>query len=472
MAMASEGGSPRRLPILACDGFMLAMDAMMRRSGQGGHYGGTLIELDRVPEMPALRVAWQRFVRAYPLVLGRLRRGLPGRVPRWEVPDEVYAEAVPVVELWHEPGVLGLDGAREVASVAALCVRRLNLRSEAGGREDALPNVRLDVVQCAGGGATVVVTWSHLLLDGKGVELLLTELARFATGQVDDPMPATLASASPVKLSVVQRRERRIAFLRHFRGLMSTPFTSLGRGEARAGAANFEVVTLGAAASGRVRERAGELASPLMPAPFYLACAARAHDRVFRGRGLEQPQVVTMPVQTRPKGGRGPMFQNHLSMFFVRLEQSDLETVAVATRAVQAQFGEMMRHRLDQAFSTVQNAMRRLPPRLYMAFLRWQARGEVASFFHSHTGAFAPQLVELAGAKVLHGYHLPTVCTPPGTGLFVSEWGDEMDVTLSWRGDVIDAAERGAMVEQFVADLVGEAVEVERRVVIESVSSF
>ncbi|MEX0741226.1 MAG: hypothetical protein WD079_00415 [Phycisphaeraceae bacterium] len=160
------------------------------------------------------------------------------------------------------------------------------------------------------------------------------------------------------------------------------------------------------------------------------------------------------------------MFQNHLSMFFVRLLPADLATVASATQAVQAQFQQMMRHRLDLAFATVQNAMRRLPPRAYMAFLRWQARGEVASFFHSHTGSFAPQLSELAGATVTHGYHLPTVCTPPGTGLFVSEHAGEVDITLSWRGEVIDAAERTAMLEQFVADLVGEAVAVERRWVI------
>ncbi|MFG0244353.1 MAG: hypothetical protein ACF8R9_16375, partial [Phycisphaerales bacterium JB054] len=57
-----------------------------------------------------------------------------------------------------------------------------------------------------------------------------------------------------------------------------------------------------------------------------------------------------------------------------------------ATRSLQKQFAQMMRGRLDVAFSAMQDIMRRMPPRPYMTFLRMQMRGEITSFFHSHTG--------------------------------------------------------------------------------------
>ena len=41
--------------------------------------------------------------------------------------------------------------------------------------------------------------------------------------------------------------------------------------------------------------------------------------------------------------------------------------------------------------------MMRLPSWLFMRVVRWQFKGEICSFFHSHTGAFAPEMTEFAG---------------------------------------------------------------------------
>lgn len=453
--MASDGPTPRRVPITACDGFMVAMDAMMRRSGQGPHLGGSILELDRPPDAAALRAGWQRFVEDHPLALAQLKRPLPFTLPRWHVPEPFQPDQAPAIELWQEteaPGRYGNE-AQSVDSLAALGAQRLNASPHEGDRAP-IPNVRLDVIERCDGSAAVLVTWSHLLFDGKGVELLLTELAQRCTA-TDAPAPTSASPAAAPRAN--GRRSERIKFIQHFRRIMRTRFTSLGGAAPRPGAAHFHVVRLNAAASAQARQRAAALAGELMPAPFFLACAARAHDRIFQARGLPRGQVVTLPIQTRPKGGAGAIFQNHLAMCFVSLTPSDLASVESATQAIQAQFAETMRHRLDRAFATMHELMRRLPPRLYMAFVRWQARGEVASYFHSHTGPFAAPLTTLAGAAVVGAYHLPTVCTPPGTGLFVSERGDGLDITLSWRGETIDAQERRLMLEQFVADLIGEA---------------
>ena len=115
----------------------------------------------------------------------------------------------------------------------------------------------------------------------------------------------------------------------------------------------------------------------------------------------------------------------------------------------------MMRHRLDLSFSSMQDLMRWIPSGPYMKFLRVQMRGEIASYFHSHTGPFAPQMKELAGAQVIHGYHLPVIGTPPGTGLFVNEFGPKLCLQMSWRDGSLSESEREIMMDTYLSDLVG-----------------
>jgi hypothetical protein len=60
-------------------------------------------------------------------------------------------------------------------------------------------------------------------------------------------------------------------------------------------------------------------------------------------------------------------------------------------------------------------------------------RGELCTLFHSHTGEFAPGLDSLFGSRVLNGYHVPSVGSPPGIGIFFSEYEGQLTLTLSWK---------------------------------------
>jgi hypothetical protein len=80
----------------------------------------------------------------------------------------------------------------------------------------------------------------------------------------------------------------------------------------------------------------------------------------------------------------------------------------------------------------------------------------MCSFFHSHTGVFAPELVDFAGAKVTNAYHLPCLATPPGTGLFFCERDGQVNITVTWREGCLSDEERKLMLEQTMEDLFGE----------------
>jgi len=99
--------------------------------------------------------------------------------------------------------------------------------------------------------------------------------------------------------------------------------------------------------------------------------------------------------------------------------------------------------------------MRRLPLRWYIAFAKSHFRGEITSFFHSHTGPLSPDIRSFFGVNIRNAYHIPTVSTPPGSGIFMCERNGQLNITLSWREGAMSEAECDLMASQLVEDLRG-----------------
>ena len=67
---------------------------------------------------------------------------------------------------------------------------------------------------------------------------------------------------------------------------------------------------------------------------FYLAAAIRAHDAVFRARGVDPGAfVVPLPVNLRPKGAEGAVFRTHVSMLWFHVAAEDARRLRRAPRA-------------------------------------------------------------------------------------------------------------------------------------------
>jgi hypothetical protein len=440
---------PARTSVRVADCFLLAMNAFMRRHGQGAQITASLLVLETAPDLGCVRRALVRMAEKHPLLAGRLHRSWRTWLPYWEVPDLGPGAAVPF-GLWREkgsPGALGGE-AGEVASARA--------QIEEGIAEPLSErwNARFDLIERCDGSCLLVLSWSHLIIDGKGAELLLAELARLCAG-VDEPCEAKEQLRPETTWQEKVRKTKPAIF--HLEALAKLPMRSVCGPKPRPGRCHFQVVTLDAAATEKVRARVEQTTGALFPLAFYVACAARAHDRVLGQRGTAPAgYVTTVPVQTRKRGARGPLFHNHVSVLFFGGPREQLASIEAAAAAMKQQFAEMTRARLEESFTNVLELMMRAPSWLFMFIVRHQFRGEICSFFQSHTGTFAPEIVELAGARVGNAYHLPCVSAPPGSGIFFCEHGGRLNVTFSWRDGCLTGDERRLLVAQTLEDLVGE----------------
>ncbi len=448
--MASAARGAARLPVRVTDCFLLAHDDFMQRTGQGRHVTQSLIELDGVPDVEKVRAGLERLVQKHPRLVARLRRNWRTLLPFWEVP-EPPARGLPL-GLWHEAGAPGtLAGAGEIRRVPDQLER---LMSEPLAVDGIDFKARLDVIELRDGRALVALSWSHLLIDGKGAELLFAELGRLCDG-ID--LPCETKEPVPVAEPWSEKLKKTKAAVAHLEGLARIGAPSLSGPRPRAGRGHYWNLTLTPEDSQRLTQRVAGMVGALFPMAFYVACTARAHDRVFRHRGREpRGYVASVPVQTRKRGARGPLFHNHVSIFFFCAQREHLGRIEACAVAMKQQFADMTRARLDESFLSVLEMMMRLPSWLFMRVVRWQFKGEIASFYHSHTGVFAPELVEFAGGRVTNAYHLPCFAVPPGTGLFFCERAGRVNITLAWREGCLTTEERQVMMSQVMEDLFGE----------------
>ncbi len=431
-----------RVPFQVADCFVLALDDFMMRTRQGGHVSQSVLELDRPPDLDRLRVGLRSAVAKHGLLAATHARDFWTRLPYWSLPTIPPDDGLPLGE-WRETTVW--EARRRLEGVMNEPLARFN--------------ARVDVVTLPDGKCLAALSWSHLLLDGKGAELFLAELARLCDG-IDLPDDAPPRARPP--RSLWQKFRAAKPALDHLTVLQETGTPSLGGPHARRGRGFYEVVTFDATESDRVRARIEAMGVALFPFTFYVACVARAHDRVFRHRGREpRGYGISVPTQTRRRGARGPIFHNHVAVLYFNPRREHLGSLETTVAAMKTQFAAMTRAKISESFDTLLELMRPVPTTMFLWIIRAQFRGEICSCFHSYTGSFAPELTEFAGARVLNAYHLPCLGTPPGTGIFFGEHGDRINVTVSYREGALDDAERQLMVQQLRHDLFGETIPAE-----------
>lgn len=443
------------IPLTGCDSFHLALDGMMRQSGQGPNVALAVLDLAGPIPPGLLRRAVDRLRAAFPIVEARIRRRSPIDLPAW---DLARATQPPSIAFWHEPDAGPTrDGEPRspVRSLTDLACERL----ESGPPADA--NVAFDEVVRSDGTSALIITWRHVLLDARGGELLVTALDRLAREPATD-VGLLQASREVLRSIEGQGLRERLEGLRsvglRLDALREPAFRSLGGPETHPGAPRFRLMTLGGDAARTSFERAESHSGAFARMAFFLAAAVRSHHAVFRLRGTDPgAYVVSIPVQMQRKGSRGPIFQNHLSILFFGLPCTEVDDLGGLAHSIRGQLAEMMRSRLDQRWADGLRLARRVPSGILMHMVRRRFRGEIASFFHSFTGSFADDAETLFGVRIVNAYHVPTVARPPGSGLFVGEHRGRLNVTLSWRDGVLSEPEADVMLDALRSDLLGDA---------------
>jgi hypothetical protein len=434
------------LSVTGSDGFLLGLESLMRRSGQGPHLAVTLLDCDGSPDLAAIRRAAEMLGRRYPILHARVARSRRDWVARWRL-DEAEAIAIPV-HCWHLPGQSAVGD--EIESLEDFIAGRINdsdIDIRAAG-----PNLRLHVVVTAPDRWSLGVVWSHSLLDAVGMTKFLRELA--APGDDESPRSGGIDAPPPLPgMSDLYRQA--LPMIEEMRSFPAWRVRSLHRKHAKPGRCRFHVVKFDPVATAAIRAKMAATAGELLLLPYFASCAARAVQAVIAARHPDEavPVLLSLPVQRQNDPAKRPLFQNHMVPYTLLLTADELAELKPAARALFRKYSDFMRRKLPASMDALMRMMERCPSRCYNLPAFHYMRGEICTLFHSHTGEFAAGLGPMFGSRVLNGYHVPSVGTPPGIGIFFSEHEGRLTLTLSWRDGCLSPLELDLLKSTLAEDL-------------------
>ncbi len=449
--MTAGARQSQAFPFTPSDGFILALDGLCHRAWGGCLSASTEIEIEGSPDRDKLSWLAAALPRRLPLLTAELCPAhVPLRCPCWVLRPDASVEPLPLA--FHRLGSVAGDE-EVVDSVEQLRTRLLRMPLHVDGRP---PHVRIDVARHAHDRWLLIITWSHVLLDGVGIELLVRSMARLW----QDPHEV-LPDHLPLEPdgSAWQRFQDSAAVGKFFFKLSGKHFPSASQGRIVRGAPLHFVESFSAGESKRYAEALRTVGGDLMTVFFHAVIAARAHRALLHARGIRRATIVMgVPAQLRPKTSEGEpvIFQNHMTMLYYVLENDELDDVTSACRLIMRQNVEHLRNKHHLSFSAFLSLARHLPGRLMLRLVRWQQRGELVSLFHSWTGTFARGMDFAFGGRVLNGFHIPGVSAPPGSGLFFSDCQGRKAVVLSWVDSCLNSDEVAIMRKQWRHDLLGE----------------
>ncbi len=439
------------------DCFVRANDKLMVKTGQGLHSVSSVLELEAMPDIERLRAAMSGLMARHPMLAADYKQKFFG-VPVF-VRGKGAAEAVPL-HFWSEDRSSEKLKAYEPGTVssAEACLENLASLTESDFNKNGRCHIRCDLIEKRDeNGFLFVLTWRHLILDGVGAEFLCREVDHIARG-IEGAVVPPLDDAQPEPpLPWSERYRKARPMIDFINNLRQEPFRSFAGRKPQPGALRFQTLELDSERSAKVFARGEALCGPVLSTPFHVACAVRAHDAVWQARGVtEMPYMITVPMQFRRKGAKGPIFQNHLTMLFLTATADEAKSIEKMVVSLQKQQEFYLKERLGERFQEMQRMMQHMPPWLYTNFIRMHMRGEMTSFFFSGTGTFAAEMETFAGANIRNAYHVPSINRPPGTGLFINDKNGIVTLVLSYREGVISQDEAQLMMASYAEGLTGE----------------
>ncbi len=308
------------------------------------------------------------------------------------------------------------------------------------------PALTFDLVRHADGISRLFLSWNHTLLDARGVDLILRHLN---AGSAANGAPTVQDLINPKQMGWdlagwwpnVKMARGSVEWL-HESG-REPIFTLLPPGPPRKSLRNhYRVVSFTQEETGRIAERCQRLNAGFRRSHFYLAATLRALHSIAVQRGNETgAYLVPAPHDTRRRGSNGPIFSNHLSILFYRIEPQHCGKLSDILGELGRQMTNQIRDRFPESCMAALDMFKPMPPGFYVNYLGKPTRGKFATFCFSDSGETCGGMTELFGGRILDVTHLVPTWRPPGLTVVFLNFSGRLSALLSWVEDCMSPAE-------------------------------
>jgi hypothetical protein len=423
---------PCQIRLAAGDYFMHAQDRRMRSSGLPGNVCCAVMHLGQGFDPERLRWRMAESPVMDWLARAQMVRPLPVLPPVWRTmaePKTIFFE--------HK----NQNGAMETPWSLPPVVAERELRAEDG------PGLTFDVVRHADGTSHLFLSWNHTLLDSQGLDLLLNHLN---AGNAVNGAPGVGDFISPKQIKKKSLAgwwtNAKLAHtsMKWLTESGKEPLFSPAPPEPRSGARqnHRRRILFTEEETTRIDARSQQLTAGFRRSHFYLAAAIRALHAIAVQRGNKDgAYLVPVPHDTRRHGAKGPIFSNHLSILFYRIEPRYAGQIRDIVGVLGQQMTNQIRDRFPEACMAALDLFKPLPPGYYVHHLGKPTHGKIASLSFSDSGEACPGMAEWCGGRILDVTHVVPCWHSPGLTTLFLRIGNRLSLMLSWVDDCLSTAD-------------------------------
>lgn len=409
----------------------------MRRAGLKGNVCHAILRLGPGLDVERLR----RHITSSPildwLARVRIRRPLPVVAPFWRAaahPPQLFRE--------HDDQCLPEKGPARLPQG----FQEQDLLASRG------PALAVTLARHPDKSSHLVLSWNHALMDARGADLLLHHLGS-DNATNGGPTLENLINPKQRGLNLNpagwwQNAKTAQSSIEWVRASGSEPLFSLLPSLRPAGPCRneYRILPFSAEETARIDDRCKKLNATFRRSHFYLAASLRGLHAIATARGnRDGAYLIPVPHDTRRRGSNGPVFSNHLSILFYRIEPKTVANLSGVIAELTRQMTEQIRTRFPEACIAALNMFKPLPLDYFVHHLGEPTRGKVATFCFSDSGETCAGMTELFGAPLQAVNHLVPAWRPPGLTVLFLSFGGRLFGLLSWVDDCLSTAEVNEM---------------------------
>ena len=275
--------------------------------------------------------------------------------------------------------------------------------------------IECDIIHYKSGKVGIVVSFHHILIDGRGSGLLMRHLAGqlpfntetqhnfFPKAEIKRPFYSYVMNMYKVKRFIRYSTKGKIASV----ASNDVPLKTEN---------SFSLTTIyfSQEETELIDKNARENGARFGANNFLIACCAKVINDINVQRGTKGVLWIPIPYDGRKRGGIGPVITNFISFLFFRFDTGDFTDLSEIVQNINKQMSEQLKLEIPKKYNLLLDMMRHIPLGLYRFLIKRSSKGSVASFLFTSAGEDYWDMNSLIKNAYIDINIVPPYSDPPG----------------------------------------------------------
>lgn len=315
--------------------------------------------------------------------------------------------------------------------------------------------IEFDLIKYDSGKTAFVVSWHHLLMDGRGSGILLRHLNHAAN--LDQSGSNAFFPKTEQTHSVKDHIKNLFEVKRFIEKSSKAPIaTVLSKKEKGDNAFKIKTLHFSEEETRQIDENAKKNGARFGANIFLIASCTHLINRINSSRKNKNTIWLPVPYDGRKRGGNGPVISNCISFLFYRIEQSQLTSIKQTVDCISRQMAEQLKNEMPKKYNLLLDLMRYLPLKLYHYLTTRSSKGVVSSFLYSSAGEDMWDMNTLMEDPLEDILILPPLIYPPGVTFSFLRYNNSLKMNIVYSENSLNSVDLESINEDIHTILLGK----------------